>query len=59
MNILNVALYISFFTQLIAGPIVKYRDIGEQIRNRQESVDKIVTGGVRRFSYGLGKKVII
>ena len=45
MNILNVALYISFFTQLIAGPIVKYRDIGEQIRNRQESVDKIVTGG--------------
>lgn len=57
-NPLNVALYISFFPQLIAGPIVKYSDIGFQISNRKETIDKIAAG-VRRFSYGLGKKVII
>ena len=57
-NILNLALYISFFPQLIAGPIVMYRDIEEQIENRTITLQK-VSSGIRRFIYGLGKKVII
>ncbi|MDE6845896.1 MAG: MBOAT family protein [Lachnospiraceae bacterium] len=57
-NIFNVALYISFFPQLIAGPIIKYKDIGYQIKNRKESLEKTALG-IRRFCYGLGKKVII
>lgn len=57
-NIFHVALYLFFFPQLIAGPIVKYKDIGRQIRERTESVEKMAAG-IRRFCYGLGKKVII
>ena len=57
-KITNVALYISFFPQLIAGPIVKYRDINKQIEDR--SVTWIsVSDGFRRFIFGLGKKVLI
>lgn len=54
----KLALYISFFPQLIAGPIVKYRDICEQINARNCTQDKFVYG-IKRFSYGLGKKVIL
>lgn len=54
----NVALYISFFPQLIAGPIVKYKDIDRQIRDRTVTAEKI-SGGFKRFLYGLGKKVLI
>ncbi len=54
----NVLLYISFFPQLIAGPIVKYHDIQEQITNRSGDLKKIATG-LRRFITGLGKKVLI
>ncbi len=57
-NPLNVALYISFFPQLIAGPIVKYRDIRTQISERSMTSEKTVEG-IRRFIYGLGKKVLI
>lgn len=57
-NILNLALYISFFPQLIAGPIVKYRDIEKQLNNRICTAEKIA-GGIRRFGYGFGKKVLI
>ena len=57
-SLLNLALYISFFPQLIAGPIVKYKDIEEQILNRNADLEKRATG-FRRFIYGLGKKVII
>lgn len=57
-NILNLALYISFFPQLIAGPIVKYRDIRTQISSREVTGGKTAEG-IRRFIYGLGKKVII
>lgn len=56
-NILNLALYISFFPQPIAGPIVKYHDIDEQLKERTVTVEKFVAG-VRRFTYGLAKKVI-
>ncbi len=57
-NPMLLALYISLFPQLIAGPIVKYSDIEEQLLNRKESVDKF-TQGIKRFLYGLAKKVII
>ena len=57
-NLFNVALYISFFPQLIAGPIVKYREINQQIENRNVRWDE-VSDGFKRFIYGLGKKVMI
>ncbi|MCR4792580.1 MAG: MBOAT family protein [Lachnospiraceae bacterium] len=57
-NIVNLALYISFFPQLIAGPIVRYEDINDQLENRTVTIEKS-TEGIRRFILGLGKKVII
>ncbi|MDA0041355.1 hypothetical protein OFR42_12030 [Brachyspira hyodysenteriae] len=54
-NIINLALYISFFPQLIAGPIVKYHDIENQIINRTETLENI-SYGIKRFIYGLSKK---
>lgn len=57
-NLINVALYISFFPQLIAGPIVKYKDINEQIEDRSVNWME-VSDGFKRFIYGLGKKVLI
>lgn len=57
-NVASLALYISFFPQLIAGPIVKYKDINEQINNRTTSPE-MTADGIRRFCYGLGKKVIL
>lgn len=54
----DVMLYIAFFPQLIAGPIVRYSDFADQIRNRQESLQKLAKGGYR-FALGLGKKVIL
>jgi alginate O-acetyltransferase complex protein AlgI len=53
-----VAFYISFFPQLIAGPIVRYIDIEKQIYSRNISVDKFAEGATR-FVFGLAKKVII
>ena len=57
-SFLNLTLYVSFFPQLIAGPIVRYSDIDEQISNRSVTVEKF-SFGFRRFLYGLGKKIII
>ncbi len=57
-NFAHVLLYISFFPQLIAGPIVKYKDIYEAIANRQQELHQVVRG-FRRFLFGLGKKVLI
>ena len=57
-NFAKVLLYISFFPQLIAGPIVKYRDIAEEIDHRIVSIRESAPG-LRRFIVGLGKKVII
>lgn len=57
-KLVNVALYISFFPQLIAGPIVKYREIDKQIENRNVQWS-FVAQGFRRFIYGLSKKVLI
>lgn len=57
-NFWYMLLYISFFPQLIAGPIVKYRDIAQQILERKETVEKFAAG-VMRFCWGLGKKVLL
>jgi len=57
-SILNLGLYISFFPQLIAGPIVRFHDINEQIKERKSSVNLFVSG-IERFIIGLSKKVLI
>ena len=57
-SFLNILLYISFFPQLIAGPIVKFHDINEALSDRKQTVPD-VEAGLRRFICGLGKKVII
>ena len=57
-NYAKVLLYISFFPQLIAGPIVKYHDVAWEIDHRTQSLDGIALG-IRRFSAGLCKKVLI
>ena len=57
-NILSLATYIAMFPQLIAGPIVRYADINEQLGNRRLSSEKIAEG-IKRFVIGLSKKVLI
>ncbi len=57
-NLLNVGLYISFFPQLIAGPIVRYKTIADQIQNRTETLEDF-TSGFARFVVGLSKKVLL
>lgn len=57
-NPFYVGLYISFFPQLIAGPIVQYNTVADQIRNRKSSFDKISVG-ICRFTVGLGKKILL
>lgn len=57
-NILYVGLYISFFPQLIAGPIVRYETIADQIQNRRETLDDFFDG-FARFVVGLSKKVLL
>ncbi len=57
-NPLKIALYISLFPQLIAGPIVRYQDVNEQIDSRIINVAKF-SEGIKRFVLGLGKKTII
>lgn len=57
-SFLNVGLYVSFFPQLVAGPIVRFTDIADAINNRKESIDGF-SSGVVRFLIGLSKKVLI
>ncbi len=57
-NLLDVAFYISFFPQLIAGPIVRYKTVSEQINYRNENFEDF-SEGVQRFIIGLSKKVLI
>lgn len=57
-NPLNVALYISLFPQLIAGPIVRYQTVAEEIQSRRETLTDFVWG-MRRFTVGLAKKMIL
>ena len=57
-NLLSFALYISLFPQLIAGPIVKYKEIEEQLVGRKESLVKY-SRGMARFVVGLAKKLLL
>ena len=57
-NILKLATYVSLFPQLIAGPIVRYETIYDELDNRDETIEKFSLG-VRRFIIGLAKKVLI
>lgn len=57
-NIFNVGLYVSFFPQLIAGPIVRYETVADEIKNRKETSDDFFDG-FSRFIVGLSKKVLL
>jgi alginate O-acetyltransferase complex protein AlgI len=57
-NPLTLALYISFFPQLIAGPIVRYKDIENQLLNREVDLNLFVSG-IKRFIIGLSKKLLV
>ncbi len=57
-NLLNVGLYISFFPQLIAGPIVRYETVAHEISKRVETLDDFFDG-FARFVIGLSKKVLL
>ena len=57
-NIYKLALYITFFPQLVAGPIVKYYDFADQIDHRQCTSERTAQG-IRRFIFGLSKKLLI
>ncbi len=57
-NIINFGTYIALFPQLIAGPIVRYCDIAQQLPHRTHSFEKCAYG-IRRFITGLSKKVLL
>lgn len=57
-SFVNCALYISLFPQMIAGPIVRYSHIAEQLRHRVTSID-MFSSGVQRFIFGLAKKMLL
>ena len=57
-NPLSLALYVSFFPQLIAGPIVRYSDINEALDNRTHSFENF-SSGAWRFTMGLAKKILL
>lgn len=57
-NFVDFAMYVCFFPQLIAGPIVKYSCVEQQLKNRKVTME-MVAQGFSRFSIGLGKKVLL
>ncbi len=57
-SFINVCLYVSFFPQLIAGPIVRYQTVADEIENRRENIHDF-TAGVHRFLIGLCKKTLL
>lgn len=57
-NIIPLATYIAMFPQLIAGPIVRYSDIAQQLETREHSFT-LAAEGIRRFIIGLGKKILL
>ena len=57
-NFIDFAAYVAMFPQLIAGPIVRYRDIAAQLRERTHSLEAAASGA-SRFAVGLGKKVLV
>ncbi len=57
-SILNFGTFVTLFPQLIAGPIIKYKDLGDQIDQRTTNADKF-SSGVQIFMVGLGKKLLL
>ena len=57
-NYIAFGTYVSLFPQLIAGPIVRYRDVNDQLSTRTHSVDKFASG-VCRFTVGFAKKILL
>jgi len=57
-NFVSFGTYVALFPQLIAGPIVRYRDVNDQLAERTHTVDKFASG-VRRFTVGFAKKVLL
>ncbi len=57
-NIIHLALYISLFPQLVAGPIVRYTDVERDLRTRRHTAEGF-SYGIRRFAVGLGKKILL
>lgn len=57
-NVLTFGTYVTLFPQLIAGPIVRYRDVAEQMALRRENVSDFASG-VQRFTIGLSKKMLL
>jgi len=57
-DIISFGAYVALFPQLIAGPIVRYKDIADQLDNRRENIDQF-GDGIKLFIIGLGKKVLL
>ena len=57
-NFIDLSLYITMFSQLIAGPIIRYSDVENQLRHRTHTIEKF-SYGIERFLIGLGKKVLL
>ena len=57
-NVFDFATYLTLFPQLIAGPIVRYETVAEEMENRKTTIP-LVASGLKRFIIGLGKKVLI
>ena len=57
-NVLTFGTYVTLFPQLIAGPIVRYRDVAEMLESRRENLPQF-SRGVQRFAVGLSKKVLL
>ncbi len=57
-NLLDFGVFVAMFPQLIAGPIVKYRDVEERLKNRRADICT-VSRGMKRFCVGLAKKVLV
>lgn len=59
-NPINLAMYIAMFPQLIAGPIVRYKDIAPQLKAKERKINADdIACGIRRFVLGLGKKILL
>ena len=57
-NILHFGAYVTLFPQLIAGPIVRYQTVADELEHREGSAD-LFASGVKRFACGMGKKVLL
>ena len=57
-NIITFGTFVTLFPQLIAGPIIQYKSVAEQLVSRREDLDKFVSG-VQRFAVGMAKKVLL